>query len=70
MTPRALEVAREELYQVTLLYMCAGVIARDGYIVEAAAILRWAQGGSVERLRTWVERKGGTFVHVDHTDGG
>ena len=42
------------LVQVVLPYCVAGVIVKDGRIVEAAPILRGAVGKSLEYLSQWV----------------
>lgn len=32
------------LYQITSSYYCAGLVVRNGYVAEAAPILKWAIG--------------------------
>lgn len=48
-------------YRVTLAYVCCGVSVRDGLIVDAAPILKWAVGKSLQYFRNWVRLKGGTI---------
>ena len=50
------------LYHITLHYMCAGVIVRNGRIVKAAPILGWSRGKRIEDLEKWVKKKNGTIV--------
>lgn len=54
-------------YRVTLPYMCCGVRVAEGKVTLAAPILRWAQGKVADKLKSWVEGKGGTFEVVGTT---
>jgi hypothetical protein len=51
-----------ETYRVVLpkpRSACFAVIVRDGDIVDAAPIARWAIGKSLAFFSAWVKRKGG-----------
>jgi hypothetical protein len=52
------------LYQVIADKFVAGVVVRDGRVVQTAPILRWAIGKSLEELRRQVEERGGTVSAV------
>lgn len=48
----------EFLVRVVAPHYVAGLITRDGIIVEAAPILKWSVGRSWEFFRWWCRRKG------------
>jgi hypothetical protein len=49
-----------DLYRVVVPHFVAGVIVREGVVVEAAPILRWAVGKRLLALETWAKNKKGT----------
>ena len=53
-----------DLYQVATSSYVAGVLIRDGRVVQAAPILRWAIGQSLDELSRQVEKRGGTVAAV------
>lgn len=56
-----------ELYQVDTGYYCAGIVVRDGVVVEAAPVLRWALGKSLDVVSRWVNGKGAKIVLLEET---
>lgn len=42
-----------ELWRVETKYACAGVLVRDGIVVEAAPIYRWMSGKSWAEVLGW-----------------
>jgi hypothetical protein len=51
------------LIQVHLSHLCAGVVAKQGVIIEAAPILSWAVGKTPQQLAAWaLKRKGAVTV--------
>ncbi len=52
------------LIQVTLSYLCAGVVVENNRIVRAAPMLAWSQGQPLRYLTVWVERRRGQILVV------
>jgi hypothetical protein len=57
------------LYQVTTNYFCCGIVVeRDktgrGFVTEAAPILHWTVGKSVDEIRDWLKKKKAKVVLV------
>lgn len=50
---------------VSLPYATFAVVVRDGVVVDAAPIARWAIGKPEEKVATFYRRKGATFVPLD-----
>ncbi len=46
------------LIQVTAPHFVAGITLRDGFVVEAAPILKWAIGRNRAYLSAYFKRKG------------
>jgi len=47
------------LSQITARHFCAGIVHdRDGYVTEAAPILRYMRGWTRKAVRQYVEKKG------------
>lgn len=40
-------------------YFVCGLIVKDGIVVEAAPIMRWAEGKHINFVKKWVQGKGG-----------
>jgi hypothetical protein len=57
-------MAEGDLYRVVAPNFVAGVVAKDGRVVKAAPILRWALGKPLEELRNGAEARGGTVTIV------
>lgn len=49
-----------ETYRIVLRYACYAIEIRDGAIVDAAPIAKWAIGKKLNWFKGWVEKKGGT----------
>lgn len=59
-----------QLYRIDLPYACFGVVVDDNaQVVDAAPIGRWMVGKSLEYIRLWVKRKGGTLAEVQSEEG-
>lgn len=39
-------------------HFCAGLIIRDGHVIDAAPILRWTIGKERDQLKAYLHRKG------------
>jgi hypothetical protein len=52
------------LWQITLPYVCYGIVSKDEVIVEAAPIARWVEGKPLEDFARWVASKGGSLEQV------
>lgn len=55
----------EEWIWVSLSYATFGVAVRDGVVVDAAPIARWAVGKPEEQVAAYYRRKGATFVRLN-----
>jgi hypothetical protein len=53
-----------DLYRVTTDKFVAGCVVKEGRVVQAAPILRWAIGKPLEELRRQIEERGGTVAAV------
>lgn len=58
-TRKRLKLPKTELFQVTTGYFCAGIVVKNGRVVEAAPILRWSIGKPIGAVVAWAESKGG-----------
>lgn len=47
----------EILIRITAPHYCAGLVARDGRVIEAAPILRWTVGKKAEAVIEYAVRK-------------
>ena len=54
-----MEKIMNKLYQITLSYVCAGIICKDKKIIKTAPIFNWMVGKSISEIRTWVKKKSG-----------
>ena len=45
------------MYEITAPHYCAGLIVKDGVVVEAAPILRWAIGKAFTNVLSYFIRK-------------
>lgn len=54
----------KQLYQITLSYLCAGIIVEDDYVIKAAPILKWMVGKTIYKVEFWVYKKNGTINNV------
>jgi len=52
------------LYQIDLPHMCAGIIINNDIIIEAAPILKWTIGKSLNDIQKWVHKKNGTLNKI------
>lgn len=55
----------ETLVQITAPHFCAGVVAREGIVREAAPIVRYMTGWDGKRLAGYCRTKGWTWTVVD-----
>jgi len=46
------------LWRVSARHLCAGIIVRDGEVVEAAPILRWMIGSPLREIADYCSRRG------------
>jgi hypothetical protein len=53
-----------DLYRVVTDNFVAGLVVKEGQVVRAAPILRWAIGKPVDELRRQIEQSGGTVAAV------
>lgn len=56
----------ELLLQIDLPYACAGIVVKDGFVIEAAPIFKWMIGKSFEYISFWVHTKGGKIRMTYH----
>lgn len=57
-------------YRVEAPYMCCGIEERDGTIINAAPIMRWAIGKSLTSVSNWIYNKGYKIEPLqEHQDG-
>ena len=54
-----------DLYQATLPHYCCGFEVENNTILDAAPIMRWAIGKSIEEYIRWAKSKGGSVELVD-----
>lgn len=47
-----------QLWRIVAPHFVAGLIVRDGFVVEAAPIIGWADGRPWPYLKTYMQRKG------------
>lgn len=52
------------LYRVVTPHLVAGLIVGDGVVRRAAPILTWTVGQTVEAVRAWAERRGGSVERI------
>lgn len=45
------------LIQITMPHFCAGLIVKDGRIINAAPILKWTIGKTVTRVKLYYNKK-------------
>lgn len=45
--------------QIDLPYACFGVVVKDGVVIAAAPIAKWACGKPIGEVIAWALRKGG-----------
>jgi hypothetical protein len=57
----------DELYQVTVGRLCAGLTVRDGRVAACAPILTWSTGLELERVIRWAQKRGGTVERLPRT---
>ena len=43
---------------------CFGVVVKNSIVTSAAPIGKWMQGKTLEKVKAWVKKKGGTIVKV------
>lgn len=63
-------MSRETLVQITTPYFCAGVVARDGIVREAAPIVRYMKGWDGIRVADYCRSKGWSWVVVSRSRNG
>ena len=56
------------LYRIVTPYFVAGVIVRNGKIVEAAPILNWSRGRSIKSLENWCSKKRFSITLLDQNE--
>jgi len=49
----------ETLYWIDVNYACYGIIVKNGIIIEAPPIAKWATGKSFKEFQRFVQRKNG-----------
>jgi len=63
----------ETLICITAPHFTAGIVARDGRVIEAAPIVRFMKGWNGERVATYCKRKGWKWerlwTHEHNADG-
>jgi hypothetical protein len=52
------------LYQATTSYFCAGFLVDKFTIIEAAPIIKWAEGKNLDYFCSWIYKKGGVVKRV------
>ena len=52
------------LYQITAPHFCAGLLARNGTISEAAPIIAWMVGWQLDGIERYCGRKGWKIAEV------
>lgn len=55
---RLIGFSTERWWRVVTPYYVAAVIERDGIVVQAAPILKWAKGQPLAKVIAWCEKKG------------
>lgn len=55
----------EQTWQVRTSYMTAGLVTKQGRVIEAAPILKWALYKPIEYVAEWVRGKGGRIEKVN-----
>jgi hypothetical protein len=55
----------EALYQIDTKYGCCGLTAKDGTVTEAAPMIRWTVGQSLDAVFAWCQYHGYTLLRIN-----
>jgi hypothetical protein len=50
-----------EWYRVVTSYFVCAIVVKGGIVIDAAPIMQWSKGKSLEAVKSWVEKKKGTI---------